>query len=168
MNDIVKIGLIVGGGYLVSKYVFGFDPLASLVAAPVTTTGPGTPVNTGGGTSTTPQANNPTLANTVSLVAAAMKKAGNDPTQMYTFDTWNYWYQQVRGIPGPDPNQYLSAANRSENISISEWQGYMQQGGFNGLGLLAHRINPYWNPQGTPEGDNLLANGFEKYAVYRN
>jgi hypothetical protein len=171
-NDIVKIGLIAGGAYLVSKYVFGFDPLAGLFGGSTTitttTTGPGTPVNTGGGTSTSPQGNSPTAANTLNQVIAAFKASGGDPTSMQTFDTWNYFYQQVRGIAGPDPGQYLSSADRQEKMSVQEWWSFMIGAGFSGMGMIAHRINPYQNVWGTPYGDNLAPLGFEKYAIYRN
>jgi hypothetical protein len=161
MDGLVKTGLIVGGAYLVSKYVFGFDPLASMFG--VATTGSGTPVNTGGGTSTTPQAVNPQAASTMAALIKQLQASGVDPTSYQTFDTWNFYYQKTRGIAGPDPGTFLTSSTRSELMSLDQWWGYMTSAGFSGMGLIAHAVNPYHNYQGTPFGANVVPNGMEKY-----
>lgn len=47
------------------------------------------------------------------------------PNQMYSFDQWNYLYQQETGRPGPAPEQVgFPVERRSEPISRAEWVQY--------------------------------------------
>jgi hypothetical protein len=102
------------------------------------------------------------VSGTLQLVANAAIAAGVNPnTQLFTFDQWNYYYQAVRGIPGPDPKSVVGYTP-GENISITEWWSYMSGSGFSGLGAIGHGINPYANPQGTPFRQNLIPRGIEK------
>ena len=160
MNSVVKIGLIAGGAYIVSKYVFGFDPLAGLFGTVATPQ-----------IATSPQAANPNAAiqaNTKSLVVAAATAGGAAPNSYQTVDVWNYYYNQVRGIPGPAPEQVFPGVDRNKTYSVDEWWNALTGAGFSGIGYIAHRVNPYENWQGTPFGDNLLPTGMEKYIIRIN
>jgi hypothetical protein len=130
-----KMIALLGGGYLLyetgllSSLTGGLIPAPT--ATPTTTTPTGTvstanqPVNN---TAPPPAAPPPTKA----LVMQA-STAAKDPA-LQTFDSWNFRFQQVRGVAGPDPSVYLPAATRGENLSIDEWWSYMQKAGFSGLG----------------------------------
>jgi hypothetical protein len=151
--SVVKTVAIVVGGYLGLKYIFGVDLLASFETS--------TPAV---GTTTSPQAattTNANAVNTYNLVKAAITSAGVSGLQ--TVDVWNYYYQQIRGIPGPAPETLFPNNDRNEKYSMDEWWAAMTGQGFSGLGLIAHHVNPYWNPQGTQFGDNLTATGMEMY-----
>lgn len=152
--NIGKTIAIAVGGYLGLKYIFGVDLLASFETAVVPAAG----------TTTSPQAatvTNANAVNTYNLVKAAIQSAG--VSGMQTVDVWNYYYQQIRGIPGPAPETLFPSNDRNEKYSMDEWWSAMTGQGFSGLGLIAHHINPYWNPQGTNFGDNISATGMEMY-----
>lgn len=153
MNDLLKFGLIGVGGYFILKY------LGILPTTTTTTTG------TTGNTTSTQTTNTTTVFNTdtLALVAKKANDSGTDPNSLQTFDTWNYFYANVRGIEGPDPSVYLSAANRSMLMSINEWAGYMAKGGFSGMGLIANYVNPYVTYGRSNFGDNLNPTGVELY-----
>ncbi len=113
---------------------------------------------------TTQPVQNPTVQppNTKALVLA---RAGNDPNELLTFDQWNFFYSQIRGIPGPDPNQFLDQAHRSQNLSIDEWWGDMTSAGFSGLGCAecpktncggcAHSKRAGFSRRGTPRNPHV-------------
>lgn len=128
------------------------------------------------GTATTPQAANPNNATTAattssatpSAIQAAMVANHDDFTKMHTAWQWNYYYQNVRGIPGPDPNVLFpnNPYATSQEFTFDEWWSAMQGQGFSGLGLIAKNVNPYNNPMGTPFGSYLSPRGIEKFTVY--
>src|ERR1035437_5937425 len=115
MSDLIKYGAIGIGGYFVLKYVFGIDLLTSFE----------TPVSTG--TASTPQAANPTNAATAASQAttlAAMKTlmaASGVGTGLTNVDTWNYYYNKVRGIAGPAPEDLFPGVDRNKLYSLDEW-----------------------------------------------
>jgi hypothetical protein len=130
-----KIALLLGGGYLLyetgllSSLTGGLIPAPA--ATPTTTTPPAGTVSTGGGQPVN-NATPPPAAATEALVMQAAT-AAKDPA-LQTFDSWNFRYNQVRGVAGPDPSTYLTPATRNENLTIDEWWAFMQKGGFSGLG----------------------------------
>src|ERR1017187_10282667 len=160
-NDLIKYGAIAIGGYFILKYM-GIDVLSAWDGSVVTTTTPAT-------TTTSPQAQQQTAAQitTLQLVSNAVTAAKIDTTSYQSVDTWNYYYKQVRGIPGPAPETLFVGVDRNKLYSINEWWTAMTgQGfsGFRGLGTIAHYVNPYWNPNGGKR-HNLAANGMEKYVI---
>jgi hypothetical protein len=54
--------------------------------------------------------------------------------------------------------------------SINEWWTAMNKAGFSGMGMIAHYVNPYWNPAGggVGFGRGLTVNGMEKYIKQLN
>jgi hypothetical protein len=92
-----------------------------------------------------------------------MQAVNDDPNQNHTVWEWNYYYQLVRGIPGPDPTVVLpnNANADTELISLNEWWTGMTGAGFSGMGNIARGVNPYANPMGTPMGSYLTLLGSE-------
>jgi hypothetical protein len=67
---------------------------------------------------------------------AKMRAAGDDPTKNHTVWGWNYYYQQVTGVPtAPDPTQILpgNAAATTALINMDTWWAGMQSLGLSGL-----------------------------------
>jgi len=130
-----KIVIIGGVGYLlystgILHSLFGIGSPATTAAGGTTTNTSGVPTVTSSGSNPNPPLSSP---DTKALVAAYM----GGGSQLLSFDQWNYGYKAVRGIDGPPPDRYLSAADRFKLMTINEWWGYMQQGDFSGLGILA-------------------------------
>lgn len=125
-------------------------------------------------TATSPQAANPNnavnataAATTAQLVADAMTKNNDNPNAYHTVWQWNFYYQNVRGVPGPDPN-VLFPTDPNATTKMYSWSEYwtaMQGQGFSGLGMIAKNINPYNNPMGSPFGSYLTPRGIETYVV---
>jgi hypothetical protein len=86
---------------------------------------------------TNPSSPPPAPPPTEALVLQSMKDANS--TGLQTFDTYNFFYNKVRGVPGPDPSAFLPAGQRTKLLSADEWWGYMTKAGFSGLGMLARR-----------------------------
>lgn len=97
----------------------------------------------------TPEPSNPAVAapNTKGMVLAAA--GGGSP--MLSFDAWNAFYRSVRGINGPDPNDFLTVSTRSQNLSIEEWWNYMGRAGFSGIVRMwpTAPINPFVREPGS-------------------
>lgn len=164
MDSVIKWGLILGGGYLALRY-FGIDPLASLGNSTVSSAP--TSSNAGAGTTST-TADTTTAANTLNAVQALMAKSGQDPNSYYTVDVFNYYYNAIRGVPGPDQATLFPGDTPNKQYAISEWWNAMQGKGFSGLGIIANRMNPYWNPKGQPFGSNISAKASERWNVRFN
>jgi hypothetical protein len=123
MNTILKLAAIAGGGFLV--YEWFLKPASAAAASSPTST-------TGGSTSTA------VASTTMTMVASAAQKAGYNPTaQSLTADEWNYFLQQVRGIPGPDPSIAWPAQDRNFKMTINEWWAGVSANGVSGLGNYA-------------------------------
>jgi hypothetical protein len=161
MNDLIKYGAIGIGGYFVLKYVFGIDLLTSFETPAVSTA-----------TASTPQAADPTnaakaagTATTLELLKQAMVADKQDPTVLHSVDVWNYYYNKVRGVAGPAPEELFPGVDRNKNYTLNEWWTAMSGAGFSGMGMIAHFVNPYWNPAGggVGFGRGLTVNGMEKY-----
>jgi hypothetical protein len=156
MSDLIKYGAIGVGGYFLLRY-FGIDLLAGF----------GTPAAAVVPVST-PQANDAaiqaaTAANVKGQVYAASGVSGASTLQ--SVDFWNYYYQKVRGIAGPAPEDLFPGVDRNKTYTIDEWWVAMTGKGFSGMGMIAHHVNPYWNPAGggVGFGRGLTVNGMEKY-----
>jgi hypothetical protein len=132
---ITFLGLSVGG-YLLYESGLLSSLTGGLIPAPAgssTSSGASssTSVSNSGGQPSNPSSPPPGTPNTKALVQARAT-ADKDPA-LQTFDAWNYVYQEVRGVPGPSPDTYLTPATRNMNLSIDEWWAYMQKAGFSGL-----------------------------------
>lgn len=154
---LLGIGLTVVGGYVVAK-MLGYDPLAFLEHSMQTT-----PLVS------SPQANDviSTAGATKDLVISAARTGGVSPTSYQSSDIWDYFYQRVRGIPAPSPEDLFPGADRNKMYSIDEWWVAMVKKGMSGLGMIAH-FNPYYNPNGQAFGNNLMANGIENLRIIRS
>jgi len=53
---------------------------------------------------------------------------------LMTFDEWNWVYQQVRGVPGPDFDAIFPGGNRARRLSVDEWYEAVRIVGLAGLG----------------------------------
>src|SRR5579864_7748972 len=141
MNTVLK--LAIGGGVLYYLYESGW--LSSLSGGLLPAPAAASPVLSAGGA-----AASVVHPDTFTLVRQA---AGLQPGALQTFDQWNFYYNKVRGIPGPDPSNFLDAAHRSQNLTDSEWWADMQQGGFSGMGEWQRLVrNPTYLPPGQPGG----------------
>lgn len=158
MNDLVKYGLIAVGAYFVYEYFVSSSTAAASTAVT--------------GTSTTPQAANPN-ANVAAMQTATFQAIVNklnsdkvDPNSYQTADFWNYYYQEIRGIPGPAPESLnLPGYVAGAKYNLGQWWNSMMNAGFSGLGLIAHHVNPYINAfqQQDEFGANLVPTGMEMY-----
>jgi hypothetical protein len=134
----LDLALIGGGAFLAYETGLLSMLTGGLIPAPgSTTTTTTTPPAPGAPTSPPVNPVTPPPGTTTVLDQVAAKAGG--ASQLLSFDQWNYAYQAVRGVPGPAPDQFLSAADRFKLISINEWWGYMQQAGLSGIGILAPR-----------------------------
>lgn len=149
--------LAAGGGvlYLLDTMgVFGTATVATTTSAASTT-------------SSSPQANNPNATaqnQTLQMVIAKMQQNGLDPVNTYySASQYNFFYQLVRGIPGPELDQFPA----NELISINDWWSAMTSNGFSGLGMIALHVNPYLQgPRTSPLkkfGAGLAPTGIETY-----
>ncbi len=164
MTDLVKYGLLAGGAYLAAKY-FGLLDGVELFHS----VGSGTPVNTGGSTTASPQGNDQaTLSQDATAVGianwiAVHYKDVNIASDLKSVDFWNYAYQSVRGTGGGAPEDLFPGVDRNRLYSFSEWWTASKAKGFSGMGVLA-RVNPYQNPvAGHNFGDNMRPTGMEMY-----
>lgn len=162
MKQLLGWGIAAVGGYFLLQH-FGIDLLGSGTTATGTTTTPQANDNTANGTGVTASA---TATAILAMVAGQNYTAANGWNGLFNADQWNSFYAAVRGVPGPAPETIgFTGTNRNKNMSFAEYWAAMTAGGFSGLGVIAHSVDPYWNNQGTPYGSNLLPNGFETYVV---
>lgn len=121
MNNIVKfLALGIGGLFLWNKF------------------GPSTTENVSGEVEATVPTT-PSSVNIKSQMMAILKQQG-DP-EMITYDGWNYYYQKVRGVYGPDWElaiEQLTAndprRNRDFRMSIDDFFAMTNPLGLAGLG----------------------------------
>jgi hypothetical protein len=173
----IVIGL---GGYIVLRFL-GIDPLALISSMfglttqtaipPGTTTNannPGTSTNPSTTTNTT-NTNNALPPNTKSLVLNAATQYGvGGAGALNSVDTWNYFYNQIRGIPGPAPEDLFPNNDKNQKYSIDEWWAAMTSKGFSGLGQVAN-LNPYTAGQNGPRaGAGYTPLGSEMYTKFLN
>lgn len=159
--------LIVGAAFI--AYEFFLKPGATTATTTGTTGGATNTTNATQGTVGQQQTGSSAVANqTLNAVLNAMVAGGEDPTKYHTVDTWNFYYNLVRGVPGPSPEELFPTKPRTQAYSIGEWWTAMTAKGLSGLGVIAYR-NPYVNPvQGLHFGSNMRATGFEKASVKFN
>ena len=174
MKAIGWIIAAVGGYWLLEQ--MGVVPCVAFcpTASGTTTTGSaGQPTGTNTSTTTNTTAAGVATVSTINQVIAKMKAASDDPTQNHSVYQFNYYYQQVTGVAGPDPTSVLpgDASAGSRLIDINTWWAGMQKAGFSGLagfGVITTRINPYNNPMGRPFGNYLQLNGLERSNIRIN
>lgn len=162
--DLTKMLLIGGGAFVV--YELFLKPQQAGIATAGTTADTQNTTNATQGTVSSQQPTNTVVANqTLQAVINAMATAGEDPTRYHSVDTWNYYYQLVRGIPGPAPESLFPSNPRTQTYSIGEWWAAMTGAGMSGIGAIAFR-NPYQNPvAGLYFGSNMRATSFEKASI---
>lgn len=165
--DLTKMLLIGGGAFIV--YEMFLKPQTAVATTGGTTATTQNTTNATQGSVSTQQPSNTAVANqTLQAVLNAMVAAGEDPTKYHSVDTWNFYYQLIRGIPGPAPEQLFPNNPRTQTYSIGEWWAAMTGAGLSGIGAIAFR-NPYQNPvKGLYFGSNMRATGFEKADVRFN
>ena len=111
--------------------VAGYLAFKNLGAAPVVDVPAGsTVVDTGNGNVvvTTPTGN--ATASTVELLIQA---AGAGPLNA---DEWNWHYERLRGVPGPDPLAVWPNRDRSYRMTAQEWFDGVRNHGVSGLRRL--------------------------------
>lgn len=155
VNDLIKYGALAVGGFFLYNWLVDNKYIGAMNL-------PGVPNSPQGADPT--NATSKTNANaTLALVAAAAAADKTDPSSYQSTDLWNYYYQGVRGVPGPPPEDLFPGIDRNTKHSISEWWTAMSAKGFSGMGNIAHWVNPYHNPSGNPFGDNIGPTGMETY-----
>jgi hypothetical protein len=141
----------LGGGYLLLKYFGVLDGTSSI----------------GSGTSTSVQAATTTsvASNTMVQNMATYLAANNiNPNQYATVDFWNaVVYVPVKKVAGPAPEDLFPGVDRNTTYTFGQYAAGLVSKGLSGLGVIAHYVNPYWNPAGIPMGSYLTANGAEKF-----
>lgn len=149
------IGLLVGGvGLYWLLEQMGVVPCVfacTASAGGTVTASAGTPVaSSGAGTATTGPAAGVTVMNTITQVKNKMLAAGDDPTQNHSVYAFNYYYQQVTGVPGPDPAKVLPGDPNADNhlVDINTWWAGMQAAGFSGFGMIGANVARYTYPFG--------------------
>lgn len=151
MGKLIGWGLAIGGGYLLLDHL-GLIPSTVPVATGVTTS---------------PQAANPMSDATKGQLISAL--AADHITGYQSADLYGWYYQKVRGIAAPAPETLFVGADRNKLYSFDEWWSAMVGAGMSGMGIIAHRVNPYWNPiAGQPSFSNLSPNGSEKLVTRFN
>lgn len=131
-SNLIGIGLVGVGGYFLLKYM-GVDLFGSTPAPTTTTT-----TSTTNGTSSVAQT-------TKQLIANALVADNQNPNAYHSVDYWNFYYNRVRGVNGPAPEDLFPGADRNKNYSLDEWWAAMAGDGFSGLGVIVPRVNPYLN-----------------------
>jgi hypothetical protein len=97
----------------------GLFPSAGEDGAGAEPSGPTTP-------NTNPVPNNAPAQQTQSLAEAVKQKAvaSGYRDNLATFDEWNYFYQLLRGVPGPAiEDAFPAGLDRSYRMTVDEWFG---------------------------------------------
>lgn len=159
MNTFLKFGLIGAGGYLLYRQFLGSsepaaaDTTAAAPAAPAATGGyrggalTSEPVYrtsvityTGRGSSSAPAGAATGGRGTSAGVSASARDAvvararaamGASWDGRLTSHEWNWFYSQVRGVPGPDPGPLF--ADPLRRMSVEEYWPAISAAGFSGL-----------------------------------
>jgi hypothetical protein len=112
MRELLKALLILGGGGLAVWYFMRGQTAAQPTAAQPEQ----------------PAAPAPSTA-TKDLIRTASTKAGYAADGRLNYDQWNYFYRQVRGVDGPDPETVFPGQDRTFLLTLDEyWAGASQHG----------------------------------------
>ena len=131
MKDILKWGLILGGGYFAVK-----SYLPGLFGSTTTAGAPSAPVDPA---VIPPPATPPPVDTSLATVAAVKAEAARRGYQnSLTPDQWNWMYSTIKGgAPAPDPT-ILSSDDRSIPITAEVWMQRIRSkpayAGFSGMG----------------------------------
>ena len=138
-GTIVKVGLLGVGGYLLYRYLVPSTVAAAAApaAAPTATvdfsltdlvdalkaavSNSGTPA---------PPATAPATADTADVQSQkVLAQSGGDPNALYTASQWNYFYQQVYGVPGQPLGDDGSPMNVAAYFALRSSNGLSGFGG---------------------------------------
>ncbi len=151
-KNLVGLALLGVGGYYLAKYL-GINLPSFGTQQPATTT---------------PSNSNPVYtADVGDRVLAEAVKHGVPADSLQSVHDWNWYYLQVRGVPGPNPDLIFPGGGDLK-YTFAEYWSAMKNKGFNGLGgfgLIA-QYNPYQNPYTPRRGNALNATGMEKAKIY--
>lgn len=127
---------ILGGGFLLYEYLSGaFSGMAASTApAAATTSAAASPAS-------------PVTPSTKTLVAQSAAAAGYPSGALLDWDQWNYFYQKVRGVNGPDFSNVWPNRPRSYQMSIDEWWTGAQSLGLTGGVGSNYMIVPGYGPK---------------------
>jgi hypothetical protein len=130
--NLVTVGLLAGAGYLLYNY-FGLPDSSSSPAVPPAPPNPATPA----------PLPPPTPPDIKSLILGQSKIG---PNELRNSDIWNFYYNHIRGVEAPAPEDLFPDVPR-RNVTIDEWWAAMRSKGFSGLrrrGLgCCGPVNPY-------------------------
>ncbi len=125
MKDVLKIGALLGGAFLLWQVMTKKAQAAAAPAQP-TAAAPAAAIEAA-------------PASTVDVLNAAAARFGL-PAAM-SADQWGWVYAQVRGQQAPDPLGYLGSRDRSFLFSAAEWFAEaLAPAGLSGLSRRAWRI----------------------------
>lgn len=131
LQDAIKLVAVGIAGYFAYRY-FVPSAAASVNVPPAPAAGqtpPGASTNAAG-----PQ------LDTRSLVLSTAEKALNvTAPPLLNSDQWNYYYSQVRNVPGIDPLLLFPGVDRSKTYTVDEWWSASQARGLSGCGSCPGR-----------------------------
>jgi hypothetical protein len=122
MSDIIKYGALALGAYLLYNKLMGDTTVATAVL-PQTPEAVGTPLQN---TVPTTQSSAPAIRD---ILLSTATRAGNPGPN--SFDVWNWYYAQVRGVSGP-PWEATNASqqDRSYQYTVDEYLALIVPNGF--------------------------------------
>jgi len=123
MKDILKYLALAAGGYLLYQKVTGSaSPWPQGTSAPA---GSQEGNSSSPPATTPPPAANPAPRPSPALdIAALIRAASGKPgaADRLTFDQWNWFYQEIRGVPGPPIDDVFPGLERSYLMTLDEWK----------------------------------------------
>ncbi|MBZ5580904.1 MAG: hypothetical protein LAQ30_01640 [Acidobacteriia bacterium] len=132
MKDFLKYALIGGG----LAWLFFSDQIKAALAIGATAAPPASPAPA----DTTTPAPQPAALDTTSAKARLLAAASKDPAYTAGQGTlniwqWNYYYSQIRGVPGPDATA-IGFADGATRVTVDEYWAAMTG---HGLGAIRRR-----------------------------
>lgn len=162
MGEVIKWGLIFGGGYLAYEYFIA--PMLATSATPVTpataatNVTPATPVNIPATPATPPVTGGHDSSGALSTLATKVYAAAGSPATL-TADQWNYFWSQVSGVP--QTTDLFPAGNRTAPMNFGQYLAARtgKNLGVSGLGQLLRVGRNTLRTGGRPPRTNYVRAG---------
>lgn len=113
--NLLKFGLLGVGAWMLYQR---FTSSSSSTEAPADTTTP-------------PPAAAAGAPDLLTLVSDKATRSGYGP--LLTFYEWNFFYQQIRGVAGPDFEAAFPGGNPDRKITVEEWYNAALASGLSGI-----------------------------------